>query len=364
MAYELGRTFLTLHKCEIMAEKAIMSFKPNRGLVTFLICGGIACCWPTILFCDTAFVDGCPQLVSIIMSGFFGAFALMCFVTAYFLGPLLLYSDRIIKYSIFRMPVKTIFLDEITSWEEVENESESGTRQITIRAQSKKIKITSWENGYEDLKKYLTNTTTINPCVVDNTANKKIRQDRDSNWINRIGFFVLIALCSWMAYAGLHAYFYPNDELDNLAISEIVGVASATPEIHIGAKSSRYITIKLKGYPDYTFSISSTGFDATAKNDLHFIQSDDSVFLSISESDYKKKITKEKALTFWDKINSSKVIWVCELYDEKYGYLTLENYKIAKIEDGKWGIYIAIPFIGAILWAIWQLHKLSKTKHI
>jgi len=338
-----------------MSEAPILKTKPSTGLAIFFLLGGLMFCWPTALFVPQAFKDGYLQLAAAIMATLFGASASVFFIAAYYMGAIAVYRDRIVRYSILSNIIKTIPMNEISSWAEVESENKK-ERQIVIRAAKRKLTINHLEYGYNDVKEYLSNLEPGAHFIANNTVNAQVRQNRKANKITSVILYVSLGFYCLVIYAALKDYIHPNSEFDNLQLAELSGVAASAPDVYNSGKS-RWIRVKLADYPQYTFEINSIAFYATA-TEVGEIKAGDSVFLGIERSEYKKKISKEQPMGFWDKTDLPDKISIYELADSKYQYLSLQNYMRASEADGKLGIYIAAIIAGLIIWTLWQLRKL------
>jgi len=312
-------------------------------------------CWPTALFAPQAFKDGYLQLGATIMATLFGAFATVCFIGAYCTGAIAVYSDRIVRYSILRNIIKTVYLGEISSWAEVESENKR-QRHIAIRTAKRTITIDHLETGYNDLKEYLSQLQAGERFIASDSTHAQVRQNKKANKIVYGILYVSLGLYCLFGYAALKDYIFPNSDFDDLSLSEVSGVAASPPDVYKSG-SSRWVRVKLTNYPKYTFEINSSAFDATA-TEVREIKAGDSVFLGIERSEYKKKISKEQPMGFWHKTDLPDKISIYELADSKYQYLSLENCMLASEADGKLGIYIAAISAGRVIWTLWQLRKL------
>lgn len=340
-----------------MIDEPMLKIKPSFGLAIIFLIGGLFFCWPVYLFSKTLFVAGHLQMAPAVMVTLFGSSATVCFVAIYFMGALSVFRDRIVKYSIFGNQIKTIFLNEIVSWEETESERKDN-KKIVIRTARRRFSISYLERGYDEVKEYLANLEQTGIMIADRSSYAQTRQKERSVRISKATIYVLLALCSLVIYSGLKVYLYPNRDYEDLQLSEVRDVADKAPDIYEGTGSDKAIKLHLANYPGLTFEISGIGYYATRAIDK--IQKGDSVFLSIETSEYEKKITKEMSMTFWDKTDQPNQISVYELADNERQYLSLNNYMEANAQDEKAGIFIALIAFGGIVWGLWQLRKMRQ----
>lgn len=97
---------------------------------------------------------------------------------------------------------------------------------------------------------------------------------------------------------------------------------------------SKVIKIKLADYEDFTFDIGGHSFNATdTRKLLNEVKNGDIIELDIKLETFEKKITKTRALTFFDKSVNYHFIPVYGLRKGNSEYLELKDYNIEHKED-------------------------------
>lgn len=135
-------------------------------------------------------------------------------------------------------------------------------------------------------------------------------------------------------------------------LTTIKGRITNKVEVYQGTKSSGdAIYITLKEYPGFRFDIEDEALDATdAYKYLLYVKRGERLSIDIKTEEYKKKLSKEEPLGFFDKYVNYGFISVYGLRDKNHTYLTLERYNEKDKEDAMLGILI---FGGIMLYIIW-----------
>jgi len=346
-------------------KQAIIRSKPWGRIAFFPLFGGVFFSVFSVWSLRGAVVNGYPQIVPIIFGSLFGGFALLIWGAMYLQGGFFaIYEDRLVVYSYLRTKIKTIFIGDIVKWVEDKNDDDDTRKSITVYTSNKKYSIVrdDEEYDYEAIKKHLTKGNVNGTSIIHNKENDENLSRQSTNKVMSIFYVIAIAFCSWLIYAGLRSYFNPNDEFNNLSLTEISGAIISTPESHkrSGRSDYSYVRFDLKNYPEFHFYMKNSGYDATYKEGLYRIKSDDSVFIKIPTEDYQKKITKEKLLTFADKTDASNIILVYAFRDSKNSYLSFDDYKAANVEDSKLGPAISLVGLVVLILNLRDWYKRSK----
>lgn len=137
-----------------------------------------------------------------------------------------------------------------------------------------------------------------------------------------------------------------------------------TNEIKIDtpAKGGSSIKLSLKEYPNFDFQINGIAFSATnTSNLISNVKIGDTILVDIKTDEYKKKLTKEKPLGFFDKTLNYKFINIYGLRDKTKTYLTLSDYNAERKTEAPWVFWISLltglGFLTYTLYATIQLKK-------
>lgn len=328
--------------------------KPSVQGLIFMVIGGLFFSFIATLSLRKCFVNGYPQLFPFLFGSVFVALALLCFVVAYIqTGYFEIHNDRIIVFSFFKTKIKTLLLKDVVKTEEILDENGNG-KTLIIRTAKSKYSIGRDDNeyDYDRIKETIIKGAGISSINAQNGNDLK-KSGENSTRNLMLGFYIAAMLFYlWLIYAGLSSYLKPNDGLNGLKFKTIAGSIIATPESHKGSGRGdySYVRFKIKDYPHVLFEMENSGYDATYKYELYNIKPNDSVFLKISLEDYEKKISREKKMNLWDKIDASSVVLVYEFWDKNNKYLSLNDYRAANVADGKIGFYLSFLFLGLLIW--------------
>ena len=137
-----------------------------------------------------------------------------------------------------------------------------------------------------------------------------------------------------------------------------------TNEIKIDtpAKGGPSIKLSLKEYSNFDFEINGNAYSATyADNLVRNVKVGDTLLVDIKTDEYKKKLTKEKPLGFFDKTINYRLINVYGLRDKNKTYLTLSDYNKERETDAplvSWiSLLIGLGLLTYTLYATIQLKK-------
>jgi hypothetical protein len=325
--------------------------KLNFKNIIILVIGGIVALLVSYNLTNNALSNENPQIAGIIFGLIFGLFGVICFYSIYNLDVLILSSDKLEINSIFGNQKKVIYLNEISSFNEVEKESKYYKwKDLTIFTSNSKFKISSTNfDNYYLLKKKLTSKKRRN-------LESELEWTRKSNRKFGIGFLIIGLLFSFFFY---NLYRNENKELNAEDITTINGEIINDVEIKKGTKGKRSIEIKIAEHPEFTFRLSGNSYYASnSKNYVSKAKKGDLISLDIETEIYLKKLTKEKELDSWDKIINYNFIDVYGLKDNSNEYLTLEKYNNERKEDSSWAWWfltlICLSLIGGGIWSLWK----------
>jgi hypothetical protein len=300
--------------------------------LTFLL-GGLGMLWICYYITSGALRDPYPDIVGVILGGFFGLFGFLCLISIYSFDSIFIFSDHFKVKSIFGNTKKVIFLNDITTWTEIEKETKYVKwTDLTIYTEQTKYKLTSSiYNNYPQLKNAL-------------VRGKKRDLHKQNSWFSRnnfyyaIGFTIFGGLSLFVAY---HFYLTKDNEINYSELQTITDVITNKAEIKKGSKGSRSIRIKLKSYPSFSFDIAGNGYSATYASDyVTNVKIGDTLSLDIIKDEYQMKLTKEKPLGFWDKTINYSFILVYGLRDKNNSYLNLSDYNNEHKSDSPIGIWL------------------------
>ncbi len=310
--------------------------KSDNSFVTYfliLLLGGLGMFWGCYALISEAISSPYPQLLDVSFGIFFGVLGFLSIIGIYHLDSILIYSDCVKVKSIFGNTKKTIFLDEITSWTEIEKENKHNRwTELTLYTERTKLKLSSsiYDN-YPELRRTL-------------VRGKRRDFDREKKWSNRnnlyyaIGFAILGGV---FLYLGYDCYATKDKEVIYSDLHTITDVITNKVEIQKRRKGSSWIRINLKSYPSFNFDIDGLAYSATyASEYVANVKVGDTLYVDIRKDDYQMKLTKEKPLGFWDKTINYSIIPVYELRDKNLTYLSLLGYNGEHKSDTSFGFWV------------------------
>jgi hypothetical protein len=112
-------------------------------------------------------------------------------------------------------------------------------------------------------------------------------------------------------------------------------------------RSGSYIEFKVLLLPDFEFMISGISYQAVKERELTAeVKKNDTIEIDILKSEFEKKISKTKPLSFFDRNLNFDLIYVYGFRKNKKEYLTLENYNKFDNEDAKsrWWFLLIVSF--------------------
>jgi hypothetical protein len=188
-----------------------------------------------------------PQIAGLIFGSFFGLVGLISLLSLLILETLELDNEKLVVRSLLKFPRKTIYLHEIVSYCETEKEIKSGKLfDLTIFTQTESYTISSSTiSNYQEFKPNLIKGKPRN------THSEDLWQYKKTKYFG-IAFIIIGSLFLygfWNIYNNKDKVILP-EELTTMKFT-------VTNELEIDrSKSSRWVNIKTKEYPDFIFELS------------------------------------------------------------------------------------------------------------
>jgi hypothetical protein len=336
-----------------MNEQPLVKSTFPLGTSIFLILGGIGMCAIATYLGVPALQEEYPQLPGLILGGFFGLMGIACIIAALTIPKFEVYKDRLEVKSILGGTRKTIYRNEIISWTELAKETKyQNWIELTIFTQQGKYKISSSTCGnFDGIKNELTKGK-------HNDYVSEARSVKQFYKYYALATFLFGCLCFWGSY---HFYATKDSKLTFDQLTSITSIITTKPEISKSAKGHRSIQFELKDYPNFEFQLSGVNYSATFVDDfVSNVNLNDTVSLDITTDEYKKKLSKEKELSYLDKSVNYRFIYIYGLRANQNTYLSLSDYNIENNSDRGLGIWFCgLLGIFFTVMAIYQL-KLNK----
>lgn len=260
--------------------------------------------------------SGWGHIVPVILLGLLG---LLCGKAMLEWDKLTIDGEKLEVRSLLGYVKKEIYLDEIIRWTEIDKKNKYVTwTDLVIFTAGTKYKITSTcYKNYDSLKRALVKQN------LRDTVGEKAWERRNELYYSAgsgiIGLFFLVA--------AIHSYSKRDEVVLPEQIHVMAGVVSNELRIGRGSKGARFLKIQLAGYPGYTFEVSGDAYRASYALDfVERVKWGDSVFIGIDKDMYRKKFTREQPLASEDRFMDMQLVFVMELRDKEYDYLSLADY--------------------------------------
>lgn len=284
--------------------------------------------------------DEYPKILFLGFGILFGLIGLGCLSTIFFLEKIILKKNKLIILSITGKEKKIIELSEIENYFEIEKESR-GTRwkDLTIFTKNSKYIISSAiYSNYDEFQKRLTR---------GKKKNIKERKLLEYRMNRRYGIgFLIVGTIFTLLFGSM--FINRNNEILPIDLSQIVGTVSNEVKVKKSGKrnESLSIPIELKEYPKFKFEISGHGFRSTKTTQLiSNVKKGDRIQVDILTEQYKKKLTKEIEMNFWDRGFLYREIIIYGLRDKEVDYFNLSFYNKIKMADrNDIGMYALLGF--------------------
>jgi len=325
-------------------EKPKLIVAPKKWMHAILLIGAFASLIPVYFLSGHFFKETHFQILNGGVVGLFFLFSMICFYYFFQNPTLYFFKRRMQRRTFFEFFKKDIYYKNIEKWTEIEKENKYlKWLDLTVYTNEEKFTISSsnypeWQ--YDSIKERL-------------TSGKKRDRQEEKNWQRRNTLYFVFGFSTIAFLMLIWAYNIEQTKKNGLEYSELgsfSGVISNEVKIKERDKKNgkRYsIELKLQKYPDLLFDIDNYSYRAANVGGIvKNIQKNDTVFLSVSEEDYLKKITKETPLDFWDKHFYSSTIEVYELRFKGRSYLELRKYNSSRQTE------TSIPIIGFALFLL------------
>lgn len=256
-----------------------------------------------------------PQILGLLFGGFFGLIGLISVMYFFTFNVFELDKEKLIVRSIFKTPKKTIYLRDIISYTDSDQENESSNNaQFTIYTIKEQYVISNYSNtNYLRFKRILTK----DKFRIE--SQKKLNPYK----VNRLFSLALILIGLAFLFGLWHLHKKGGQEILPSEIVSLKVTISNKVEIR-RSRNSRSIRIETKEYPNFGFDLSGNSFKATNTDRLITnVRKGDVIEMKILKDVYEKKLAKTKPLSFWNKSINYYSISVFGLKDNNQTYLTL-----------------------------------------
>jgi len=145
-------------------------------------------------------------------------------------------------------------------------------------------------------------------------------------------------------------------------ITTLRQIVTTKIKIDTPAKGGSTIKLSLKEYPNFDFEINGNAYSASyADNLISNVKVGDTLFVDIKTDEFKKKLTKENPLRFFDKTINYKLIYVYGLRDKNETYLTLSDYNKERETDATLVSWISLLLgLGLLAYSFYETRKRMK----
>lgn len=325
----------------IINEKPEFTSNKSLFVIIVLLFGGFGFGSLGFFLVKEAFRNTYPEIWTVAFGAFFGLTGLYSLVALFLIDNIEIYNNRLELKSIVGKTKKIIYYEEIITWSEIEKENKHQKwKDLTIYTSESSYKISSSiYTNYSDIRQKL---------IRGKARDRKFEQswNKSNNRYWAIGMFLFGALCFWGSF-----YFYTNKDnrLDYSSLTSLSGTIISPVKVSSGSKTNKYIRINIKEYPEFNFDINGVAYAVTDVNSLiNNVKKGDKIYVSILTKEYQSKLTKQKELSFWDKVNDYKFIQVYGIEDSSYTYLSTYDYNMESKTDNKIGIW-TLSLLGVFL---------------
>jgi hypothetical protein len=315
-----------------MKKDLIITSVAKIGYYLVLILGGLGSC--AIGYYNLDISPAYPQLSNLAISTFLGIFGFIALYSILSEFSLKIYTDRLEVKTIFGFTKKTIKLDDILYWTEIEKETKYQKYQdLTIYTHNSKFTISSTIYNHHELIKNLLTKQKFR----DKGKEAILIQKSKSRMI--IGF-CLVGSIFFLALSH-HFYLKSDPKIYKFESAQLNQLVVKKIDVSKGKKGNmQSISIVTQQYPDFKFEI-----DKEVVSDTNFIkmlvylETGSIINLEIDEVEFHKKIKKDLELSFWEKTVSYYFIDIRGLSDNKNNYLTHKDYCQYQLNSQKSPLY-------------------------
>lgn len=322
-----------MRKKEIKSELKILDF------IIFIPFGILALVGAYFLI-SNSLDDEYPKILFLGVGIFFGLIGLASLLIIFLFEKNILKDDKLIILSITGREKKIIKLSEIVSYYEIEKEGRSNSwKDLTIFTKDSKYTISSAiYSNYDEFRKKLTR---------GKKKNIKARKLLEYRMNRRYGIGFLIVGTIFTLFLG-SMFLNRNNEILPIDLSQIEGTVANEIKVKKSGKRNELLSIpiELKEYPKFKFKTNGYGFRSIKTNQLiSNVKKGDRIQVDILTEQYKKKLTKEIQMNFWDRGFSYREIVIYGLRDNADDYFNLSFYNKLKSSDrNSIGMYVLLGF--------------------
>lgn len=276
-------------------------------------------CFPAFIaffFGRLAFQLDDISFITLGISFLFGLFALLAFRIVFTINKYELEDEKLTVKSVFNYVKKTICIDEIVSYAEIEY---GGYVVLVLFTKKTKVKLPSTMTNYVQFKAILTENKPLHPPL------QKIAKSNFSDKRPAIWAIIPLLIGLWFIKMGVNNFITRDDDFSiSKDQTKTISLTINTIDIDRGKNSNLYITVT--EYPKYSFGITGTMFLATKVDDVEVdISIDNKVEIDILKTEYEKRISKTKEITLLEKGINSRSFSIYGLRKNGKEYLSLES---------------------------------------
>lgn len=305
-----------------MPRPVIKSYNSYFSYLCLMLLGGGFCLF---LAYHAFFMSIAPpywQLTEGIGSIILAVFGLTCLAIILRFDTLYLDGDTLIIKSILGYRKRTIPLNTIIAWAEIEHVNKAQlNRTLTLFTASGKYQLSTYIYGNYDLLKAM-----LTHGVKRDKVREKAMQRRGTLAVA----FCILVMGMFLTGVALVAYNGTNPPPPYPMLNRLSGTITNHAEISKGAKGSRSVHIRLLEYPDFDFIITGYMYGAMhVENYVDGVQPLDTLELQLGYDEMQMKLTHQKEPDFWAKHFDYFRIPVYGLQDKKHLYLSPADYSDA-----------------------------------
>jgi len=321
----------------IIKSKTAITVWHIPAIITIAVIG-----WAAYIFMCDALSVKYVQLIA------FGFAALLFCLAAYMLqmlfapDVLLVYSNRLVVRSGLGYIKKTILFDDLVGYAEKHKEGIGGKYSQLI--------LFTLKTSYLFYSYQYSNYKLIRAELATHAVGKQDllgRLHKQSKIYKIAGLTLALAAVLYLAYyshshLSNNVYIAPND-------LTIIGDQVVNEPAISGSKTSKSIHINLNGYPQFEFTLNDSYGATAAKKYVNNVVVGDSIWVGVSTTEYRQKITEDMPLLFWEKHCNYKFISVYSLRDTSRQYLTLAKYNSYRQQHPPFSIAWVLLLVAAVI---------------
>lgn len=336
--------------------KVISDIKKGNFLVNFITQGLLPFVFSCFIICDSL-SDIYLEMFELIIGITIGIFGLYKLIKYSHIKTVKVTDEILTVKSIFGFRSHEIYLTDIVDWSETKKKERdrSSWIELLIVTKTKSYKIsTLFFRNYPELKEAIFKGEQKKLIVPNTKTNKKIPVIVLSVFLGCVTLLISYSIST-----------KTSSQISEHDLTTIKQVLTEDIEVVKSTRNPPFIKLELKDYPEYNFIID--GKNACTATFSYMLETTvkigDTLFVDIETEQYKKKITKEKPLDFFEKYGGYRKISVYGLRDKKRSYLNLSDYNREcnenKINQKYAPVYLWLG-IGLLLYSIIATIKLIK----